>query len=89
MTNIIATVIISITTNWTTVSTTYPAPCDIPGCLVLHLPTENQVGVVTSNTVARFKLCGREVEQILEAVEIGRTSRSINADPSKAWGFAK
>lgn len=89
MTNIIATIIISISTNWTTISTTYPAPCDMPGCLVLHPPTENQVGVVMSNTVARFELRGREVELILEAVEIGRTSRSVTADPSKAWGFAK
>lgn len=89
MTNIIATVIISITTNWTTVSTTYPAPCDIPGCLVLHLPIKNQVGIISSNTVARFEICGRDVEQVLGSAEVGRITRSVPVDLSKKWGVSK
>ena len=88
MTNIIATVLVTITTNWTTVSTTFPAPCD-PGCLVLHLPTENQVGIISSNTVARFEICGREVEQVLGSAEVWRITRSVPVDLSKKWGVSK
>jgi hypothetical protein len=77
MTNLIATIIVSISTNWTTVSTTYPAQCDVPGCLVLHLPTENQVAIVSSNTVAIIDWKGVKVKAVLESVEIGKAIRSV------------
>jgi len=76
MTNLLATILITITTNWTTVSTTYPAPCGMTGCCAYHMVTVNQVGTVTSNTLAVTEWKGRKVETVLESVQIGSEQRS-------------
>lgn len=75
MTNLLATLLVTITTNWVTVSTTYPAPCGMVGCCVYHAVTDNQVGTVMSNTVAVIEWKGRKVETVLESVEVGREER--------------
>lgn len=77
MTNLLATILVTITTNWVTVSTTYPAPCGMEGCLVYHPITDNQVGTVMSNTVAVIEWRGRKVETVLESLEIGRVECKI------------
>jgi len=82
MTNLLATILVSITTNWVTVSTnwvkvgtTYPVPCGKAGYCVYHALTDNQVGTVMSKTVAVIEWKGRKVETVLESVEIAREAR--------------
>lgn len=86
MTNLLAVITFSLTTNWTTVSKTFPI-CDQSthgsggiSCLVIHYPTENQTGIVVSNTVARFHFEGEAKEVILksEPIKSGLT-RSITS----------
>lgn len=75
MTNLLATILVTITTNWTTVSTTYPAPCGVQGCTLYHMATDNQDGSVRSNTIAIVEWKGRKIEALLESVEIRREQR--------------
>ena len=76
MTNLLAMILVSITTNWTVstnwvkVGTTYPVPCGKAGYCVYHALTDNQVGTVMSKTVAVIEWKGRKVEVALESVEI-------------------
>lgn len=58
MTNLVAVLSFCLVTNWTTVSKTSPV-CNMAGCCVMHYATLNQVGNVTSNTVATFLFDGQ------------------------------
>lgn len=74
MTNLIATIIVTFTTNWTTISTTYPT-CTNIGCLVFHQPVQHQVGSVSSNIVAVIEWKGTQIQATLESSVSERISR--------------
>jgi hypothetical protein len=89
MTNLIASVLVTLTTNWATVSTTTPV-CDRPGCAVLHYSMENQVGEVSSNTVVKFSWQGTEHEVVVESVLVkgdANLRRSIPSGVYPLWRF--
>ena len=70
MTNLLAFVIFTVSTNWVTISTTYPK-CNTPGCLVYHMPMLNMVGTIYSNKVFVVDWEGKKVETVVESKEIG------------------
>jgi hypothetical protein len=81
MTNLLATIFFTITTNWTTVSTTYPSHAGLPANHLVYLaPQAAQVGRVFSNTYAKIEWRGGTVDALLESVEIGRTNRTVDAN---------
>lgn len=74
MTNLLATIFFTITTNWTTVSTTIPGDGQSRFTWG-NAPTQHQVGTVSSNTIARIHFEGREIDVELKREEIGTVSR--------------
>lgn len=81
MTNLLATIFFTITTNWTTVSTTYPSGEGLPPKHLVYLaPQAAQVGRVMSNTYAKIEWSGGTVDALMESVEIGRTNRIVDAN---------
>lgn len=65
MTNLIASVIVTLSTNWVTVSKTSPV-CGMVGCAVFHGSSVHQIGTRQTNTVARVQWKGEDREVILE-----------------------
>lgn len=76
MTNLVATIVFSIVTNWMTVSTTYPAPCSFQGCAVYHPTLLNQKGLILSNTTAIIQWKDQKMDVVVESVKIGETNRN-------------
>jgi hypothetical protein len=80
LTNFIATILFTITTNWITVSTTYPNTSAEPNgftYLVFQPPIDNQIGIVKSNIIVIIEWKGQKIETTLESVEIGKQKREI------------
>jgi hypothetical protein len=80
MTNLLATIIVTSTTNWTT--TSYTTPATQPGNTMhaVYRPTmANQTGTVYSNLVARVEWNGKQVEAVLESTPVRTEERSVDA----------
>ena len=92
MTNLIAIIAVSVVTNWTTVSTSYPVNTTIgakPPVLSVRgsvkssvgLSKEtillNQVGIVRKTTTATINWNGTNKVVVLESVDIGKEKRQI------------
>lgn len=78
MTNLVAIIGFTITTNWVTYSIER-AVCPVVGCAALHLDTHHQRGTIESNKVATVTYKGKPFSVILESTEIGNISRSVIA----------
>lgn len=85
MTNIIAIIIITVTTNWVTVSRT--SPVVQPGSAmyaVMRYDQLNQTGARVTNTVARFVWKGKTNDLVLEHTQPfyeGDINRTISEAP--------
>lgn len=80
MTNLIATITVILTTNWTTVSTTTPTPCPMIGCCVDHGgPVLNQQGDVLQQKLATFVFEGQTNSAVVHSFVLTNLSRSISA----------
>lgn len=78
MTNLLATIIVTFTTNWTTTATTHNT-CTNIGCLVYHQPLHHQIGAVSSNIVAVIEWNGTQIRTTLESSITERISRDTYA----------
>lgn len=79
MTNIVAAVVFTVTTNWVTVSVTRPVPAN-PLLAIYQPEVENQIGARVTNTVALVVWKGKTNEVILEstpAFYAGALERSV------------
>jgi hypothetical protein len=76
-TNLLATIFITFTTNWTTVGSPQ-AGCSIyEGCTAKHEPVVNQIGSVMSNTMARIELDDGPVFVTLKTITIESLTRTV------------
>ena len=73
ITNLVLAVFISISTNWTTMETTYQN-CTNSGCLVYHVPLQKQIGIVSKDTFVRWT---NGTEKVVESVPIETIHREI------------
>ena len=94
MTNLLAAIFFTVTTNWTTLSLTSPVIEKEQQYNLVYYPTmANQQGVVTSNTMARIVWPANTAERLevvfcLRSVELRRIHRSVDANRI-AWGEIK
>jgi hypothetical protein len=86
-TNLLATIFITLTTNWTTL-VIYHTSCLIYGCTDRHEPVANQIGSVTSNTIARIELDDGPVFVTLKTVKIESITRMSQVEIVKPSGRA-
>lgn len=78
ITNMIAVLLVSFTTNWTTVSTTYPAAQQGEFVYTVYQPViDHQVGTVYSNTTMTVEYKGAKVTAVLESVPVSHVNRDI------------
>lgn len=82
MTNIVASIVIGLSTNWSTVSKTVPV-CNMVGCIVAHPTTLNQVGVVTTNKYAVFAYKDKKHKVLLE--ELGQNPVTLSRQIGEDW----
>lgn len=73
MTNLLATIVFTLTTNWTTTSIERPVENNPQGFVypVMRYDTLHQTGTVMSNIVARIEWKGQTKEVLLESIKIG------------------
>src|SRR4051812_28218345 len=64
MTNLLATIFLTVTTNWVDVARIQPINNGPPGNLLYYPASTQQRGTIITNTVARIKYDGREVDVI-------------------------
>lgn len=83
MTNLLATIVFTLTTNWTTTSVERPVYNDPPGAMlaVVRVSTLHQCGQVMSNTVARIEWKGKTADTVLESVAVGEPIHRTIAEP--------
>jgi hypothetical protein len=81
ITNMIAVLLVSFTTNWITVSTTTPVvqPGDTFN-LVYRPATDHQVGTIYSNTIMTVDYKGTKVTAVLESVPVSHVERDVTHD---------
>jgi hypothetical protein len=73
ITNILVTALIAISTNWVTTEIIY-TPCKNPGCLVYHMPTYKQAGIVSRDT---FITWTNGVKVVVDSIPIETLQRII------------
>jgi hypothetical protein len=92
MTNLLATIFLTVTTNWVDVARIQPINNGPPGNLLYYPASTQQRGTIITNTVARIKYDGREVDVILKSVEapavLDRTISDMDQSRFAKWGFS-
>lgn len=68
MTNLLATLVITLNTNWVNQTKTVPF-CNLESCALQHVQMVKQLGTVITNWSAKFTFDGRELLVLLKAQE--------------------